>query len=187
MARLGGLFHVFRTIPKAFKRKRRFDNELHKFHRRLPGLAKNSTAQNWHKAAQNLVTRTRSVRTEKRAPRQPPGQVIFDGYFLGLSQAIPRAQSCRGGSGFRFHHSEVRSLPPQPIIIAGKQRISLRIAKHSQRFHVASCRKNSRLFSRPPNLCRRLQATWTQHEMGKFLTIRFAMICLASCATSTSV
>jgi hypothetical protein len=93
MARLGGLFHVFRTIPKVFKKKRCFDNALHEFHRRLPSLAKNSTAQNWHKAAQNLVTRTRSVRTEKRAPRQPPGQVIFNGYFLGLSQAIPRVQS----------------------------------------------------------------------------------------------
>jgi len=62
MARLGGLFHVFRTIPKAFKRKRRFDNELHKFHRRLPGLAKNSTAQNWHKAAQKFGAKSLFVR-----------------------------------------------------------------------------------------------------------------------------
>jgi hypothetical protein len=82
MARFGGLFHLFRSIPKAFKKKPRFDKVLHEFHRRLPSLAKNSTAQNWHKAAQNLVTRTRSVRTEKRAPRRSPGQVIFDGYFL---------------------------------------------------------------------------------------------------------
>jgi hypothetical protein len=52
MARLGGLFHVFRTIPKAFKKKRRFDNELHEFRRRLPSPVKNSTAQNWHKTAQ---------------------------------------------------------------------------------------------------------------------------------------
>jgi hypothetical protein len=44
MARLGGLFHVFRTIPKAFKKKRRFNNVLHEFRRRVPGLAKNSTA-----------------------------------------------------------------------------------------------------------------------------------------------
>jgi hypothetical protein len=36
MARLGGLFHAFRTIPNAFKKKRRFDNELHEFRRRLP-------------------------------------------------------------------------------------------------------------------------------------------------------
>ena len=72
MARLGGLFHVFRTIPKVFKKKRRYDNVLHEFRRRLPSPVKNSTAQNWHKAAQNLVTRTRSVRTEKRAPRRPP-------------------------------------------------------------------------------------------------------------------
>jgi hypothetical protein len=68
MARLGGLFHLFRTISNAFKKKRRFDNELHEFRRRLPNPVKNSTAQNWHKAAQNFVTRTRSVRTEKRAP-----------------------------------------------------------------------------------------------------------------------
>jgi hypothetical protein len=71
MARLGGLFHLFRSIPNAFKKKPRFGNALHEFHRRLPGLAKNSTAQNWHKAAQNPVTRTRSVHTEERAPRQP--------------------------------------------------------------------------------------------------------------------
>jgi hypothetical protein len=69
MARLGGLFHLFRTIPKAFRKKRRFDNELHEFRRRLPTPVKNSAAQNWHKAAPNLVTRARSVRTEKRAPR----------------------------------------------------------------------------------------------------------------------
>jgi hypothetical protein len=69
MARFGGLFHVFRSIPNAFKKKRRFDNALHEFRRRLPRPVKNSTAQNWHKAAQNLVTRTRSVRTEKLCPR----------------------------------------------------------------------------------------------------------------------
>jgi hypothetical protein len=51
----------------------------------------------------------------------------------------------------------------QPKIVGVKQRISLRIAKHSQRFHVASCRKNFRFFSRLPNFCRRLHATWTQH------------------------
>jgi hypothetical protein len=46
MARFGGLFHLFRTIPKAFKKKRRFDNVLHEFRRRLPSPVKNSTAQN---------------------------------------------------------------------------------------------------------------------------------------------
>jgi hypothetical protein len=65
MARFGGLFHVFRTIPNAFKKKRLFPNALDEFRRRLPNPGKNSTAQNWHKAAQNLVTRTPSVRTEK--------------------------------------------------------------------------------------------------------------------------
>jgi hypothetical protein len=54
MARLGGLFHVFRTIPKAFKKKRRFDNELPKFRRRLPNHVRNSTAQNWHKTEQKF-------------------------------------------------------------------------------------------------------------------------------------
>jgi hypothetical protein len=52
MARLGGLFHVFRTIPKVFKKKRRYDNVLHEFRHRLPSPVKNSTAQNWHKTAQ---------------------------------------------------------------------------------------------------------------------------------------
>jgi hypothetical protein len=100
MARLGGLFQLCRSIPNASKKKRSFDNALHEFSHRLPSPVKNSAAQNWHKAAQNLVTRTRSVHTEKRAPRQPAGQVIFNGYFLGISQAIPRVQSCRGASGF---------------------------------------------------------------------------------------
>jgi hypothetical protein len=59
MARLGGLFHVFRTISNAFKKKRRFDNELHEFRRRLPSPVKNSTAQNWHKAAQKSVVSSR--------------------------------------------------------------------------------------------------------------------------------
>jgi hypothetical protein len=54
MARFGGLFHLFRTIPKAFKKKRCFDNALHEFRRRLPSLVKNSTAQNWHKMAQKF-------------------------------------------------------------------------------------------------------------------------------------
>jgi hypothetical protein len=33
MARLGGLSHVFRTIPNAFKKKRCFDNALQEFRR----------------------------------------------------------------------------------------------------------------------------------------------------------
>jgi hypothetical protein len=74
MARFGGLSHLCRSIPNASEKKRRLDNGLHEFRRWLPRLAKNSTAQNWHKAAQNLVTRTRSIRTEKRAPRQPLGR-----------------------------------------------------------------------------------------------------------------
>ena len=41
--------------------------------------------------------------------------------------------------------------------------LTLGIATHSHAFHVASCRKNFRLFSRLPNFCRRLHATWTQH------------------------
>jgi hypothetical protein len=52
MARFGGLFHLFRSIPNAFKKKPRFDKALHEFRRRLPSPVKNSTAQNWHKAAQ---------------------------------------------------------------------------------------------------------------------------------------
>jgi len=52
MARLGGLFHVFQTISNAFKKKRCFDNALQEFRCRLPSPVKNSTAQNWHKAAQ---------------------------------------------------------------------------------------------------------------------------------------
>jgi hypothetical protein len=44
MARFGGLFHLFRRIPNAFKKKRYFDNELHKFR-----PVKNSAGQNWHK------------------------------------------------------------------------------------------------------------------------------------------
>jgi hypothetical protein len=58
MARLGGPFHLCQGIPKAFKEKRRFDNELHEFRRRLPSPVKNSTAQNWHKATQKLLRRT---------------------------------------------------------------------------------------------------------------------------------
>jgi hypothetical protein len=54
MARLGGLFHLCKTISNAFKKKRRFDNELHKFRRRLPNHVRNSTAQNWHKTAQKF-------------------------------------------------------------------------------------------------------------------------------------
>jgi hypothetical protein len=52
MARFGGLFHLFQGIPKAFKKKRFFHNALDEFRRRLPSPVKNSTAQNWHKAAQ---------------------------------------------------------------------------------------------------------------------------------------
>jgi hypothetical protein len=55
MARFGGLFHLCRSIPNPFKKKRRFDNALHKFRHRLPSLAKNSAAQNWHKAAQKIL------------------------------------------------------------------------------------------------------------------------------------
>jgi hypothetical protein len=55
MARFGGLFHLYRSISKAFQKKRHFDNELHGFRRRSPSVGKNSTAQNWHKAAQKLL------------------------------------------------------------------------------------------------------------------------------------
>src|SRR5260370_14991525 len=55
MARLGGLFHLFRIIPKAFTKRRFFYNALHEFRRRLPSPVKNSTAQNWHKAALKIL------------------------------------------------------------------------------------------------------------------------------------
>jgi hypothetical protein len=42
----------FQTVPKAFKKKRCFDNALQEFRHSLPSAVKNSTAQNWHKAAQ---------------------------------------------------------------------------------------------------------------------------------------
>jgi hypothetical protein len=70
MARFDGLFYMFRTISKAFKKKRRFDNELHKFRRRLPIPVKNSTAQNWHKAAQKLWRETGFVHQLNRTPRR---------------------------------------------------------------------------------------------------------------------
>ena len=54
MARFGGLFHLCQSIPKVFKKKRRFDKMLHEFRRRLPNPVKNSTAQNWRKAAQKF-------------------------------------------------------------------------------------------------------------------------------------
>jgi hypothetical protein len=55
MARLGGLSHLCQSIPKEFKKKRCFDNALREFRRRLPNPVKNSTAQNWHKAAQKIA------------------------------------------------------------------------------------------------------------------------------------
>jgi hypothetical protein len=45
MARFGGLSHLCQSIPKAFKKKRRFDNALHEFRRQLLSPVKNSTAQ----------------------------------------------------------------------------------------------------------------------------------------------
>jgi hypothetical protein len=54
MARFGGLFHLRQRIPNPFEKKRRFDNALHDFRRSSPSVGKNSTAQNWHKAAQNF-------------------------------------------------------------------------------------------------------------------------------------
>jgi hypothetical protein len=71
MARFGGLFHLCQSIPNAFKEKRRFDKALQEFRLRLLSPVKNSTAQNWHKAAQNLVTQTRSVRTESARHDSP--------------------------------------------------------------------------------------------------------------------
>jgi hypothetical protein len=62
MARFGGLFHLCQDIPNAFKKKHRFDNELHKFRRLLPSPVRNSTAQNWHKAAQKFGAKSRFVR-----------------------------------------------------------------------------------------------------------------------------
>jgi hypothetical protein len=76
MARPGGLFHVFRTIPKAFKKKRRFDNELHKFRRRLPNHVRNSTAQNWHKAAQKSQRELRFRSLAKPACLPAPRHAI---------------------------------------------------------------------------------------------------------------
>jgi hypothetical protein len=58
MARLGGLFHLCRSIPKAFKKKRRFDNVLHQLRRRLPRLTKNSMAHDGTRLAMNLRLRT---------------------------------------------------------------------------------------------------------------------------------
>jgi hypothetical protein len=57
MARFGGLFHLCRSISNLFKKKRCFDKALREFRVRSPSVAKSSTAQNWHKAAQNLRVR----------------------------------------------------------------------------------------------------------------------------------
>jgi hypothetical protein len=73
MARLGGLFHVFRTIPKAFKKKQRFDNELHEFRSRLPNHGRNSTAQNWHKTAQKIAASSRTGQSRKSSKILPEG------------------------------------------------------------------------------------------------------------------
>ena len=74
MARLGGLFHLFRSIPNAFKKKPRFDNTLHDFRRRLPSPAKNSTAQNWHKTAQKFeaVGSHAVMYSDDRIHQRPP-------------------------------------------------------------------------------------------------------------------
>jgi hypothetical protein len=56
---------------------------------------------------------------------------------------------CRQSVIIEFRHSEVRSLPPQPINLSRIQNLRLRITMRS--FHVALCRKNFRLFSRAPN------------------------------------
>jgi hypothetical protein len=70
MARFGGLFHLFRTIPKAFKKKRRSDNALHEFRRRLPSPVKNSTAHEWHMTAQKPQRKTRFVPSQNRSHRR---------------------------------------------------------------------------------------------------------------------
>jgi hypothetical protein len=55
MGRFGGLFHSFRTVSNPRKRNALLSNHLHTICRRSPRTAKNSTAQNWHKAAQKSV------------------------------------------------------------------------------------------------------------------------------------
>src|SRR5690348_14434011 len=55
-------------------------------------------------------------------------------------------------------------LRPQPRTFElNQQRTSIANA-YKTRFHVASCRKNFRLFSSLAKECRRLHATWMQHE-----------------------
>jgi hypothetical protein len=63
-------------------------------------------------------------------------------------------------SPWRRARSALRRQPQKSLI---KQTTNMHITTHSQRFHVASCRRNFRLFSRPPKHCRQLHATWTQH------------------------
>jgi hypothetical protein len=93
MARLGGPFHVFRTILNTFKKKRRFNNVLHEFRRRLPRPLKNSTAQNWHKAAQKSHSESGSVRSQNRQDcRRGDTQFRLSNE---TSSASVRAELCR--------------------------------------------------------------------------------------------
>jgi hypothetical protein len=62
MARLGGLFHAFRNILKQCEEKPLFRNGLGQFRREFQSATKNSTAQNWHKAAQKFGAKSLFVR-----------------------------------------------------------------------------------------------------------------------------
>jgi len=61
MARFGGPFYLCQSIPNAYKKKRRFDNALHEFRYRLPRIAKNSAAHEWHMTAHERLDERRRL------------------------------------------------------------------------------------------------------------------------------
>jgi hypothetical protein len=67
----GGLFHLFRSISKPFREKRRFDNELREFHRRSPSFDKTSTAQNGTKTIARDLLRSFVKSGATPTPRLP--------------------------------------------------------------------------------------------------------------------
>jgi hypothetical protein len=157
----GGLFHFLQFVLSGFRNFTFHTNDFQQFRRNLQSVSKSSTAQNWHKTAQKFSAKTLLSAPKNRkdlVPTTACALALFssDGAIEFVAQV-----ECRRLKAADFDSPMRRfEAPPQPKNSLIKHTTDTRMTTHSHRFHVASCRKNFCLFSRPPKVCRRLHATW---------------------------
>ena len=134
MARFGGLFHLCQDLPKVFKKKHRFDKVLHEFRLRLPRVAKNSTAQEWHMTAHEGLDERRRLeiafRFECEAGQSDRPNLRFSTKPSSRSSELHRVLGCvwtDGQAAPQFQGVRVSGVARKKLLPLSPSRVFLRL------------------------------------------------------------